>query len=94
MRCDRMSTIVITIPADQVRPGDRIEDLSGLPVNDVSTSIPGLVIIDFGPWARYLYRGPDGFRSYRVERTESEEDYELACEAIHAANPHRFEGEL
>lgn len=25
---------------------------------------------------------------------ESEEDYALACDAMHAANPHRFEGEL
>lgn len=25
---------------------------------------------------------------------ESEDDYALACDAQHAANPHRFEGEL
>lgn len=29
-----------------------------------------------------------------IEFVESEEDYARACDAQHAANPHRFEGEL
>ena len=30
----------------------------------------------------------------REHAAESEEDYARACDAMHAANPHRFEGEL
>lgn len=73
-----MSTI--TTAADRVRVGDRIPDVSEFAVQDVSTSIPGLVIIDFGPWARHVHSGPEGFEEFQVERTESEEDYALSAQ--------------
>lgn len=53
---------------------------------------------DYFDWVGADVNGADVYECEVCGETwntgESEEDYALACDAQHAANPHRFEGEL
>lgn len=95
-----MATETLYLRADEIKLGDILPDVSRSTVARVIVDPHSHVTIrfsgtEFTRTARY--GGPDyGYECFRVERavTESEEDYALACDAMHAANPHRFEGEL
>lgn len=100
-----MGIEMLYLRADEIKAGDRLPDVSRFPVSRVIVDPRSHVTFrftgtEFNRTARY--GGPDyGFECFRVERPadfdpapEGWEDYALACDARHAANPHRFEGEL
>lgn len=94
-----MATETLYLRADEIKPGDILPDVSRSTVTRVIVDPRSHVTLrfdgtEFTRTARY--GGPDyGYECFRVERpAESEEDYARVCDAQHAANPHRFEGEL
>ena len=97
-----MATEYHYLRADEIKIGDILPDVSRTPIvaigrtpDDAGHPVTFTFANMFTRTARH--GGPGyGYESFRVERpvTESEEDYARACDAQHAANPHRFEGEL
>lgn len=86
---------IIILPAHQAEPGDRVNVGNGwVVVEEVAQRDSEWIAngaVQFRATDSHTYRVD---RYHDVERVESEEDYALACDAMHAANPHRFEGEL
>lgn len=84
-----------TIFAHKAEPGDRVnvgnEWVTVLEVTRRDSEWITNGVVYFRATNGHKY-GVD--RYHTVERAESEEDYVRACDAQHAANPHRFEGEL
>ena len=97
-----MATEYHYLRADEIKIGDILPDVSRTPIVEYSRDldVPNAPVqFTFANMFTRTARhgGPGyGYESFRVERpvTESEEDYARACDAQHAANPHRFEGEL
>lgn len=95
-----MATEYLYLRADEIKPGDILPDVSRSAVTRVLTVPYSHVTFrfdgtEFTRTARYGGNAY-GYECFRVERTpaESEEDYARACDAQHAANPNRLEGEL
>lgn len=97
-----MATETLYLRADEIDPGDILPDVSRARVVSTGKTLddgghPIIIRMANGYVREARYGGPDyGYECFRVERApvESEEDYVRACDAQHAANPHRFEGEL
>lgn len=97
-----MATETLYLRADEIKIGDILPDVSRTPVveysRDLDTPNAPVHLTFANLFTRTArYGGAEyGYECFRVERAvvESEEDYARACDAQHAANPHRFEGEL
>lgn len=97
-----MATETLYLRADEIKPGDILPDVSHKPVTSAhklkTDDGHGSIRFRMGAFVRDArYGGAEyGYECFRVERAavESEEDYVRACDAQHAANLHRFEGEL
>ncbi|AXH50164.1 hypothetical protein SEA_MUSETTA_4 [Microbacterium phage Musetta] len=88
-----MATETLYLRADEIKPGDILPD--------VSRSTVTRVIVDPRSHVTFRFNGTEftrtaryggseyGYECFRVERTpvESAEDYALACDAQHAADP-------